>query len=70
VRKLAQVKSGVFFQRYQQYAEQAGERWLSVKELPHEMHRRGFEHKRITDGVRVYLGLEFYASSAPHWTTE
>jgi putative DNA primase/helicase len=31
--KLSQVKAGVFFQRYQQFAEQAGERWMPSKEL-------------------------------------
>jgi putative DNA primase/helicase len=32
--RLAQVKSSAFYQRYQQYAEQAGERWMASKDLP------------------------------------
>jgi putative DNA primase/helicase len=58
VRKLGQTKSSVLFQRYQQFAEQAGERSLPSKDLPHEMQRRGFEHKRATGGSRVYVGLD------------
>lgn len=62
VRKLGQVKSSVFFQHYQKFAEQAGERWHSAKELPHEMQRRGYEYRRVTDGVRVYQGIELKPS--------
>jgi putative DNA primase/helicase len=66
VRKLAQVKSSVFFQRYQQFAEQSGERWVASKELPYEMQRRGFEQKRSNAGV-IYLGLELTQPEAPPW---
>jgi len=56
VSKLAQVKSSDFFRRYQQYAEQAGERWISLRELPNEMQRRGFTWKRTNTGA-VYTGI-------------
>jgi putative DNA primase/helicase len=55
--KLSQVKAGVFFQRYQQFAEQTGERSLPAKELPYEMRRRGFEWKRTKLGS-MYFGIE------------
>jgi putative DNA primase/helicase len=61
-RNLAQVKSGVFFKRYQEYAQAAGERWLASKELPHEMQRRGFEWKRVS-GAGLYLGISLKTSS-------
>jgi putative DNA primase/helicase len=61
-RKLAQVKSGIFFQRYQQFAETAGERWIPHKDLPQEMRRRGFEYKRAKDGG-LYLGIELTTES-------
>jgi putative DNA primase/helicase len=69
-RNLAQVKTSSFFQRYQQFAEAAGERWIPAKDLPHEMQRRGFIYKRVTDGVRVYLGIEFSEGAATDWRTE
>lgn len=59
VRKLAQVQSSAFFKRFQEFAERAGERWIASKDLPAEMERRGFEHKRGTGGQRLYLGIEF-----------
>jgi putative DNA primase/helicase len=61
VRKLAQVKSSVFFHRYQQCAEQAGERWIPSKDLPHEMQRRGFEWKHTNTGSK-YFGIELSTS--------
>jgi putative DNA primase/helicase len=64
--KLAQVKAGVFFQRYQDFAEQAGERWMPAKELPHEMRRRGFEPKRTKAGA-LFLGIELNEPSEPSW---
>jgi putative DNA primase/helicase len=57
VRELAQVKSGVLFQRYQQFTEQASERWMPSKDMPHEMQRRGFEWKRTMHGG-MYFGIE------------
>ena len=60
VRKLAQVKSSVLFQRYQQFAEAAGERWMPAKDLPAEMQRRGFEWKRTMYGG-LYMGIELSA---------
>jgi putative DNA primase/helicase len=62
VRKLAQVKSSVFFQRYQQYAEQAGERWTASKDLKPEMQRRGFAWKR-SNSNSIYEGLELNVST-------
>lgn len=67
VRKLAQVKSSTFFQRYQHFAEQAGERWIASKDLPHEMQRRGFQSKRMTAG-NFFLGIELTESLTPHWS--
>lgn len=67
VRKLAQVKSSAFFQRYQQFAEQAGERWIQSKELPAEMQRRGFDWKRTNAGG-VFLGLELRADDHGRWS--
>jgi putative DNA primase/helicase len=54
---LSQVKAGVFFQRYQQFSEGAGERWMPSKDLPHEMQRRGFTWKRTNTGG-MYYGIE------------
>lgn len=67
VRKLAQVKSSVFFRRYQQFAEQAGERWTSAKDLPQELERRGFQHRKTSAGM-VFDGLEFSEADTPHWS--
>ena len=66
VRPLAQIKSSVLFKRYQEYCEQAGERWIPSKDLPAEMERRGFTYKRAAQGVRVYLGIEL-RDETPDW---
>jgi putative DNA primase/helicase len=66
VRKLAEVKSGVFFQRYQRYAEQSGERWMPAKDVPHEMQRRGFQWKRTKQGG-IYIGLALNTADMPDW---
>jgi putative DNA primase/helicase len=66
VRKPAQVKSSVFFHRYQQYAERVGERWIPCKDLPHEMQRRGFDWKRTKTGS-VYFGLELASADEQNW---
>lgn len=65
-RALSQIKSSVFFQAYQKFAEQAGERWIPAKDLPHEMQRRGFAWKRTNTGG-MYSGLEFNLQE-PSWT--
>jgi putative DNA primase/helicase len=65
--KLSQVKSGVLFKHYQQFAETAGERWIAHKDLPHEMRRRGFDYKRGKEGG-LYFGIELTAASAPDWS--
>ncbi|MHB8423924.1 MAG: DNA primase family protein [Gammaproteobacteria bacterium] len=67
-RELAQVKSSALYKRYQQFCEQAGERWLPSKDLPGEMERRGFKYKR-TEGGRLYLGVELRMDDAP-WVSE
>ena len=59
VRPLGQVRSSTLFKRYQEFAEQAGERWVPSKDLPHEMQRRGFVWKRTKAGG-IYEGLELY----------
>ena len=69
VRKLAQIKTGVFFTRYQKFCEAAGERWIASKDLPTEMERRGFTYKRGTGGQRIFLGVEFSQSEA-EWQPE
>jgi putative DNA primase/helicase len=58
VRNLGRVKSSTLFKRYQEFAEQAGERWIACKDMPHEMQRRGFVWKRTKVGG-IYEGLEF-----------
>lgn len=65
-RALAQVKSSSLYKRYQEFAEQAGERWIPSKDFPAEMQRRGFEWKRTKTGG-VFLGVELNASDGPHW---
>lgn len=65
-RALGQVKSSVFFQRYQQFAEQAGERWIASKDLPHEMQRRGFAWKRTKTGG-MYSGIDLAAADERVW---
>ena len=66
-RALAQVKAGALFTAYQKFCEQGGERWLSSKDLPAEMQRRGFEWKRTKAGC-LYYGLELNAASEAHWS--
>jgi len=66
VRQLAQVKSSALFERYQKYAEQAGERWMPAKDLPAEMQRRGYTYKRDRTGTRLYLGIEIRLQE-PSW---
>jgi putative DNA primase/helicase len=65
--KVSEVKAGVFFQRYQQFAEGAGERWMPSKDMPTEMARRGFSQKRRDIGM-FYLGIELKDAAQPHWT--
>jgi len=57
VRKLGQVKSSTLFKRYQEFCEQAGERWIPSKDFPAEMQRRGFEWKRTKAGS-MFHGIE------------
>jgi putative DNA primase/helicase len=64
--KLSQVKAGVFFERYQQFAERAGERWLPARELPHEMQRRGFDWKRTKAGG-MYYGIDLTVEEDTRW---
>jgi putative DNA primase/helicase len=64
VRKLAQVKSSVLFKRYQEFCEQAGERWIPSKDFPAEMQRRGLTYKRDRTGTRLYLGVELAAAGS------
>lgn len=66
VRKLAEVKSSAFFSRYQQFCEQSSERWLSTKDLPLEMERRGFGWKRTNRGG-LFLGIELVQPEVPTW---
>ena len=66
IRNLAQVKSSSLYKRYQAFCEQAGERWIPLKDLPAEMERRGFEQKRTGFGV-FYLGVELTQSVESSW---
>lgn len=65
-RKLAQVKSGVFYRAYQKFARELGERFMPAKDLPHEMRRRGFEWKRTMHGG-MYFGIELRQSEQKDW---
>ena len=67
-RKLGQITSSAFFSAYKSYAEEAGERWIPSKDLPAEMIRRGFFHKRGTGGHRLFLGLEFNVAIAERYS--
>lgn len=58
VAPLGQVKSSALFKRYQEFCEQAGERWIPAKDFPAEMQRRGFTYKRERTGTRIYAGIE------------
>lgn len=64
--RLCEVKSSVLQSRYTRFCEEAGERALPSKELPHEMRRRGFERKK-TKVANLYLGLRMADSERPSW---
>jgi putative DNA primase/helicase len=66
VRKLGQVKSSTLFKRYQEFCEQAGERWLPSKDFPAEMQRRAFEWKRTNAGG-LFLGIELRGNETATW---
>lgn len=67
-RKLAEIKSSALFKKYQEFCEQAGERWIPSKDFPSEMQRRGFVSKRFSTGVK-FLGLEL-RSDQTHFDDE
>jgi P4 family phage/plasmid primase-like protien len=64
IRKAAEVGSGALFKAYQTFCEQAGERWIPAKDLPDQMQRKGFEHKRGAQGKRLYLGIEMRSNAS------
>jgi len=66
VRNLAQVKSSALFKRYQEFCEQASERWIPAKDFPAEMERRGLQWKRTKTGG-MFFGLELIGTDAPYW---
>jgi putative DNA primase/helicase len=66
IRPLAQVKSSALYKRYQEFAEQAGERWIPAKDFPAEMQRRDFEWKRTNQGG-IFFGLELNGADMPLW---
>lgn len=66
INRLAEVKSGAFFSAYQAYCERAAERWMPHKDLPAEMRRRGFEHRRTKAGG-MYLGVSLATANEPDW---
>lgn len=59
----ASVRSSTLFHHYQRFAEKSGELWLSNKDLPTEMERRGFQYKKTAVG-RLFYGLELKSSDA------
>lgn len=61
-----QVQSSVFYKRYREFAEQAGERAISLKDMPEEMQRRGFTWSKGR-GSNLYEGLELLSSQARDW---
>jgi putative DNA primase/helicase len=63
VRKLAQVKSSVLFRRYQEFCEQAAERWIPAKDFPSEIQRRGLTWKRTKTGG-LFEGVELNVPSS------
>src|SRR5882724_3677868 len=65
-RKLAQVKAGMLYRAYQDFAKDIGERSMASKDLPHEMKRRGFDWKRTNQGG-LYLGVELRGTDMPDW---
>jgi putative DNA primase/helicase len=68
-RKLAQVKSSSLFSAYREFCERAGERWMSDKELPEEMQRRGFSRERKEAGS-FYFGIELKVVQVTDWRTD
>ena len=68
VRNLAQVKSSALYQAYQRYCEDAGERWIPSRDLPQEMQRRGFQHRRGHGGKRLYHGIELQDDGGGRWS--
>lgn len=60
------VKSSAFYQRYQEFAEGAGERWIASKDLPAEMQRRGFQQQRKNTGV-LYVGIQLSQANSEPW---
>jgi putative DNA primase/helicase len=65
VKTVGEAKSSAFFDQYQTFVEKSGERWISSKDLPTEMQRRGFKHKPTKTG-KIYLGVELQSVS-PEW---
>jgi putative DNA primase/helicase len=59
----AQVKSSSLYKAYKDYCEQGGERWMSVKDFPAEIERRGFVYKRERTGTRIYTGIAMTTSA-------
>lgn len=57
VRLNAQVKTSSLYRSYKEFCEQGGERWISVKDFPGEIERRGFERKRDRTGTYLYMGI-------------
>lgn len=51
------VSSSLLFTRYREYCDAASERWLSAKDFPGEMERRGFERSKI-HGQKHFQGLD------------
>jgi putative DNA primase/helicase len=64
---LGDVKTSVFFSKYSEYCQAAGERWMPAKDLPAEMQRRGFGWKRTKTGG-VFTGLRFQEELDSHWS--
>jgi putative DNA primase/helicase len=52
-----QVKSSAIYSHYRSWCEKAGERYLSNKDFPSELEKRGIS-RRKSDGVIVFSGVE------------
>lgn len=55
---LYEYKGSALYSRYRDFCEQAGERYVSSKDFPAEMERKGFKrHKKV--GERLFIGIRY-----------
>jgi putative DNA primase/helicase len=58
-----QAASSAFYRRYREFVEAAGECAIPAKDMPAEMMRRGYQHKRTKAGA-LFQGLDLMSSIA------